>query len=157
MSIQGLYSLSGKTSHGKISRSLEAVRFGFKLFQSLWNLVGTLAALLPRCLSNVRAIRPLQHPILRLRDFMRFGGKMSYRLVNRGPVLWGMAISTKLKTTSSLFFVYLVEEFFLPKLLVYCILHKICSQVWFAFQDGNITILCVLILLIHWYNPWPIH
>ena len=84
--ILGLYSLSGKTSYRKISRSLEAARFGFKLFQSLWSLAGTSAALLPRCLSNFRAIRPLQHPISRLRDFTIFGGKTSYRLVNRGPV-----------------------------------------------------------------------
>ena len=83
--LQGLYSLSGKTSYRKISWSLEAARFGFKLFQSLWNLAGTSAALLPRCLSNFRAIRPLQHPISLLRDFTRFGGKTSYRLVNRGP------------------------------------------------------------------------
>ena len=86
ISTLGLYSLSGKTSYHKISWSLEAARFGFKLFQSLWNLAGTSAALLPRCLSNFRAIRPLQHPISRLRDFTRFGGKTSYRLVNRGPV-----------------------------------------------------------------------
>ena len=83
--ILGLYSLSGKTSYRKISWSLEAAGFGFKLFQSLWNLAGTSAALLPRCLSNFRAMRPLQHPISRLRDFARFGGKTSYRLVNRGP------------------------------------------------------------------------
>ena len=82
---QGLYSLSGKTSHRKISWSLEAASFGFKLFQSPWNLAGTSAALLPRCLSNFRAIRPLQHPISRLRDFTRFGGRTSYRLVKRGP------------------------------------------------------------------------
>ena len=82
---QGLYSLNGKTSYRKISWSLEGARFGFKLFQSLWNLAGTSAALLPRCLSHFRAIRPLQHPISRLRDFTRFGGKTSYRLVNRGP------------------------------------------------------------------------
>ena len=82
---QGLYSLSGKTSYRKISWSLEAAGFGFKLFQSLWNLAGTSAELLPRCLSNFRAIRPLQHPISRLRDFTRFGGKASYRWVNRSP------------------------------------------------------------------------
>ena len=85
----GPYSLSGKTSYRKISWSLEAARFGFNLFQSLWNLAGTWAALLPRCLSNFRAIRPLQHPISRLRDFTRFGGKTSYRLVNRGPEVNG--------------------------------------------------------------------
>ena len=83
--LQGLYSLSRKTSYRKISWSLDVARFGLKLFQSLWNLAGTSVALLPRCLSNFRAIRPLQHPISRLRDFTRFGGKTSYRLVNRGP------------------------------------------------------------------------
>ena len=83
--ILGLYSLSRKTSYSKISWSFETARFGFKLFQSLWNLAGTSAALLPRCLSNFRVIRPLQHPISRLRDVTRFGGKTSYRLVNRGP------------------------------------------------------------------------
>ena len=54
---QGLYSLSGRTSYHKISWSLEATRFGCRLFQSLWNLTGTSAAVLPRCLSNFRAIR----------------------------------------------------------------------------------------------------
>ena len=84
---QGLYSLSGKTSYRKISWSLEAARFGFKPFQSLWNLADTSAAALPRYLSTFRAILPLQHPISRLRDFTRFGGKTSYGLVNRGPGL----------------------------------------------------------------------
>ena len=82
---QGLYSLSCRTSYRKISWSLEAARFGFKLFQLLWNLTGTSAAALPRCLSNFRVIRPLQRPIFSLWDFTRFGGKTSYRLVNRGP------------------------------------------------------------------------
>ena len=81
----GLYSLSGKTYYRKISWSLDAASFGFKLSQSLWFLAGTSAVLLPRCLSNFRAIRPLQHPISRLRDFTRFGGKTSYRFVNRCP------------------------------------------------------------------------
>ena len=93
----GLYSLSGKTSYRKISWSLEAARFGSKLLRSLWNLAGTPAALLPRCLSNFRAIRPLQHPISRLRDFTRFGGKTFYRLVNRGPGLpWSQLGTLKL-------------------------------------------------------------
>ena len=56
---QGLYSLSGKTSYRKISWSLEAARFGFGLFQLLWNLTGISAAALSRCLSNFRAIRSL--------------------------------------------------------------------------------------------------
>ena len=79
-----LYSLSGRTSYRKISRSLEAAWFGIKLFQSLCNSKGTSAALLLRCLLNLRANRLLQHPISRLWDFTRFGGETSYCLVNRG-------------------------------------------------------------------------
>ena len=52
--IRGLDSLSGKTSYRKTSWSLEATGFGFRLFQSLWNLTSTSAAALPRCLSNFR-------------------------------------------------------------------------------------------------------
>ena len=39
----------------KISWGLVALRFGYRLFQSLWNLTGTSAAALPSCLSNCRA------------------------------------------------------------------------------------------------------
>ena len=53
---QGLYLLSRRTSYSKILWSLEAVRFRFKLFQSLWNLTGTSVAPLPRCLSSFNAI-----------------------------------------------------------------------------------------------------
>ena len=101
----GLYSLSGKTSYLKISWSLEASRFGFKLFKSLWNLAGTSVALLPRCLSYFRAIRPLQHPISRLRDFRRFGSKTSCRLVYRGPELQCQFNYTKRKSSTAYFII----------------------------------------------------
>ena len=68
-----------------ISWSLEAARFGFRLFQLLLNLAGTSTAALPRCLSHFWATRSLSHPLSWLRDFMEFGGKTYYRLVNRGP------------------------------------------------------------------------
>ena len=84
-SLLGLYSLSGGTSYHKISWSLEAAWFGFRLFQSLWNLAGTSAAALPKCLPNVRAIRSLWHHILRLRVSTRSYGKTSVRFVNGGP------------------------------------------------------------------------
>ena len=58
--------------------SLEAARFGFRLFQSLWNLT----AALPIMPVKFRAILSLQHPISRLRDFARFDDKTSCRLVN---------------------------------------------------------------------------
>ena len=83
--LQGLYSLSGKTSYRQISWSLEAARLGFIMIVSLWNLTGISAALLPRCLLNFRAIGKVQTRISRLRDFTRSCGKTSYRLVNRGP------------------------------------------------------------------------
>ena len=82
-----LYSLSGRTSYRKNSWSLEAARFRFRLFQSLWNLTGTSAAAQPRCLSNFRMMRSLWHPFSRLRDFTRFDDKTSYRLMNRCPDL----------------------------------------------------------------------
>ena len=82
---QSLYSPSRRTFYRKISWNLEAVRFGFRLFQSLWNLTDTSAAGMPRYLSNCRTIRWLQDPISLHRDFTRFGGKTSYRLVNIGP------------------------------------------------------------------------
>ena len=53
---QSLYSLSGKTSYRQISWSLEATRLSVIMIVSHWNLTGISAALLPRCLSNFRAI-----------------------------------------------------------------------------------------------------
>ena len=83
---QGPYSLGGSASYCKISWSLEVTRFGFRLYQSLWNLTAISAAILPRCLSNFRALRPLLHPTLHLQVFTRFGDKTSCRLVTTGPV-----------------------------------------------------------------------
>ena len=85
LQIQGLYSVTGPTPSRNISWSLEAVRFRFRIFQSLYNLTGTSAAALPGCLSNLRVIQSLVHPISRLRDFTRFDGKTPIRLVNKCP------------------------------------------------------------------------
>ena len=83
--MQGLYSLSGKTSYRQISWSLEAGRLGVIMIVSRWNLTCISAALLPRCLLNFRAIAKVQTRISRLRGFTRPCGKTAYRLVNRGP------------------------------------------------------------------------
>ena len=83
---RGIYFINRRASYRKISWRLEAARFGFRRFQSLWNLTGTSAAALPRCPSNFRAMRLFWYPISWLRDFTRFGGKTCYRLVNRGSV-----------------------------------------------------------------------
>ena len=80
-----LYSLGGWTSYRNILWSLQAAGFQFWLVQSLWNLTGTSAATLPRCLSNFQPIRSLQHPIAQLQYFTRYGGKTSYCLVNINP------------------------------------------------------------------------
>ena len=88
--VQGIYSLSGKTSYRQIPWSLEAARLGVIMIVSLWNLTGISAALLPRCLLNFKAFGKVQTRILRLRDFTRSCGKTSYRLVNRGPGHWSI-------------------------------------------------------------------
>ena len=53
----GPVSISDKTSYCKISQSLEATRFVFRIVRSFWNLTGTSAAVLPTWLSNFKAIR----------------------------------------------------------------------------------------------------
>ena len=58
-------------------------RLGIKTTVSLWNLTGVSTAVLPRCLSNFRAIRKVCTRMSRLRDFTC--GKTSVRLVNKGP------------------------------------------------------------------------
>ena len=89
-----LYSLNGRTSHRKITWSLEAARWGV-IIVSLWNLISILAALLPMCLSNFKAIGKVWTWISRLRDFTRSCGKTPVRLVNRGSDYWLPHISLK--------------------------------------------------------------
>ena len=48
---------SERTSYCKILSNLKAAKFGFRLFQSLWNLTGSSTDALLRCLSNFRVIR----------------------------------------------------------------------------------------------------
>ena len=77
--IQGLYSLSVKTSYRHISWSLEAARLDVIMVVSLWHLTDISAALLPMCLSH-------PDPLVSLpQDFTRSCGKASVRSVNRGP------------------------------------------------------------------------
>ena len=82
---QGPVSISEKTSFRKISSSLEAARFVFRIVRSLWNSTGTLAAVLPMCLSNFKAIRQFKVPISWLRDFTRSYEKTYFRILRRGP------------------------------------------------------------------------
>ena len=80
----GPVSISEKTSFRKISLSLEATRSVLWIVVSLWNWTGMSAALLPRCLSNFRAIGQFLIQISRLRDFTRSYGKTSFRILRRG-------------------------------------------------------------------------
>ena len=82
---QGPVSIYDKTFYCKISWSLEAARFVFEIVRSLWNLTGTSAALLPKCLSNFKAMRYFKLPLSRLQVFARSYDKTSYRLLRRGP------------------------------------------------------------------------
>ena len=90
----GLYSLSDKASYRQISWSLEAARLDVIMIVSLWNLTGILAALLPTCLSNFRAIRKVYTLISCLRDFTRSCGKTSGLVVNGGQlgIMWEVLV-----------------------------------------------------------------
>ena len=82
----GPVSLSDKTSYRKMSWSLEAARFVFRIIISLLNLTGTSAALLPRYLSNFKPMRWFKLSISRLQNFTRSYDKTFYRILERGPV-----------------------------------------------------------------------
>ena len=82
-----IHSLSNKTTYCHILWWLKAMRLCLIIIVLLWNLTGILAALLSRCLSNFRIIGNAQIWISQLRESTRSCGKMSVRLVNRGPRL----------------------------------------------------------------------
>ena len=86
MSLRAL-SLSGRASYHKISWSLEALWLDVIIKITLCNLTGISAALLPRCLPNLRAIGKVKPRISRLQELTRFCDKTSVRLVNR---LWNI-------------------------------------------------------------------
>ena len=88
-----LYSLRSKTPYRQISQSLEAERLDVLIIVSFSNVTGVSAAPLPRCMSNFRAIGIIYTQISRLGDFTRSRGKTSFRLRNRGPVLFSTLIN----------------------------------------------------------------
>ena len=71
ITIQAPVSISDNTSYRKISQSLEAARFVFRIVHSLRNLTGTSATLLPTCLSNLKAMLLFKLPISQLRIFTK--------------------------------------------------------------------------------------
>ena len=82
-------SISDKTAYRKISQNLEAARFVFRIVRSLLNLEGTSAALLPRCLSNLKAIRTFDtrsRPFETLRD-LTIRRLIGYWNGAQGPIL----------------------------------------------------------------------
>ena len=70
-----LYSLRWRTSHRTISWNLDTVRLNLMIIVSLCNRTGVSATLLPRCLSNCRAIAKVFTRILRFQNFTTFCGK----------------------------------------------------------------------------------
>ena len=84
-SVLSSVSISEKTSYRKISWSIEAARFVFRIIRSLLNLTGTSAAKLLMCLSNFKAIRQFKVPISWLRDFTRSYDKTSFRILRWCP------------------------------------------------------------------------
>ena len=90
---RGSFSISDKTSYGKISWSLEAVGFVFKIVRSLWNFTGTSAA------SAVPV--KFRLPISRLRDFARSYDKTFCRILKQGPGLIRHLNIRELRMTTS--------------------------------------------------------
>ena len=78
-------SISHKISFHEISQSLEGARLSVKMFVLLWNLTGTLAAVLPMCQSNSRTMVQFWLLISWLRDFARAYNKTSLPILKRGP------------------------------------------------------------------------
>ena len=83
--LQGLYSLSGKTSYHQILRSLEAAGLDVIMIASLCNLTHISAAMRSRCLSNFKAIGKVWTLSSWLRDFTKSCDNPGSRLVNKGP------------------------------------------------------------------------
>ena len=77
--------IATRTPLRKITWRFETARFVFRIVRSLWNLTSTLAAMLPMCPSNFKAMRWFKLPISRLRDSMRSYDKTSYWILKRGP------------------------------------------------------------------------
>ena len=75
--------LGERSSYHNISWSLEAARFGFRRFQSLWTLTGNFAAALPKCLSNFWSDTIIITSKLTASRLYEICGKTSFRLVNR--------------------------------------------------------------------------
>ena len=90
---RSLYTKLHTMLHHWTSQNLKAVKYGFtiknwfRIVQSLWNLTGASAALLPRRLSDFRMIQSFQHSISPLRDFARYHDKTPNGLVNGVPVM----------------------------------------------------------------------
>ena len=82
-----------------LSHSLEAARFVFRIIRPLWNLTGISTALLPKCMPNFEAMWWFKLPISRLRDFMRFYDKTSYRILKRGPGVQDSSLSNGCRAT----------------------------------------------------------
>ena len=107
--IQGLYSLSGRTSYRKISRSLETASLCYN---------DRIALKFDRHLDSTAAEMPVKFQSvwkslnMNLRDFTRSRRKTSVRLVNRGPVFISLSIIPLLTNDQQMFFPTSVELFF---------------------------------------------
>ena len=149
--LQGPVSISDKTSYRKISWSLNAARFVFRIVRSLWNLTGTSAALLPTCQLNFAAIWQFKLPISRLRDITRSYDNTFYPILKRGP-----GVYTVIKYS----FVFVVPNshfFFLNMFVHYeCACH-FHLKLWAVFRYGTIgeyhlffTVCSISAIVIEW-------
>ena len=75
------------TSYRMISQSIEGAKSVVRIFHLFWDFASFSAVFLSRGLSNCKAIRAFNHPILRLRDFTRSFDKTYYTILNRFPCI----------------------------------------------------------------------
>ena len=134
--------ISEKTSYRRISWSLEATRFVFRIVPSFWNLTGTSAALLPMCLSNFKAIRQFKVPISWLRDFTRSYEKTSFRILRRGPGIWTRINNCILQNTAGCNYLSLSE---IPASGTRVLISSDCLVYWCIFPSPGIDESSVLI------------
>ena len=113
---QGPVSISDETSCRKISGSLESAKFVFRIDRSLRKLTVTSAVLLPRCLSNFKAMRPFIPPILLPRDLKKSYDKTSCRILKRaqGPYRYSL-LMRGIKFESFAKYLFAMNVIFLQK------------------------------------------
>ena len=142
-------SITGKTPYREISWSLEALRLAVEIITWIFNLTGTSAAVLPRCLSNFRAIEQFQY---KSRDFESSRGLTKRRLSKywNGALvsyleglyckLYWHFITLKLVAKNAIKYDQILQEIhsnWPPLTVNACAKTGTTTDIWIKFDDGS--------------------